>query len=478
MAVECSSVSTGKTPKSIINNNKSVSREAFMLRWLIWISVTAVASIFIRLLMPRDIDSLSRLALVLTSSVGCCAALGASIHCFVTFIINLRVQRLVEAVAFSSLCGGIGLQTITDFTAISPAVNDYAAGFAWLISSLLFFCAAHVDNKLRRGGALQTSVQTILGAVLAFAIPIAILPYMLNVLFLHVIGDSPNTAFTLYMIDKTFTVVSILLILGALAGYYRRVQPAHHMAKLMCYYLPICGFGLICDFLSEYRFDQWWLLGHILLLNAWFILVGKFAMQNAYAHKDAIDRLDEVEALHQISWSLVGAVSAIELLNLFVQSLNSRLQSKYVVVYLVNDDDETLQVAAACGSDEYMSTIGTKYKLKSENRFPGFHSGHTARAFSTGETQVVDDIYVDVEFVPWRVIAVEHGCAVSLPLMNRNKAIGVTNLYFSDCSQLTPQRLRLLTTIASAATPAIENVLAKEAMQARADYFDGLDLAA
>lgn len=477
MAVE-RSFSTNKAPKPIVDSKRSLSKEAFTLRWLIWITATVVSAVIIRFLMPEDVDPLSRLALVLASSVGCCAALVASIHCFVTFLINLKVQRLIEAIAFSSLCGGIGFQTITDFTAATPIKNEAPESIAWLIATLLFLFAVNIKYELKHGGSIRTWARTILSATITFPIPLFLLPYGLQLFYHHIIGHSAQTAYTAYIIEKSLYAFAVLFAACALTGYYRRVNPSRQMARLMCYFLAICGLGIIYELLSENRFDQMWLLSHILLLDAWFVLIGKFAMQNSYAHKEAADRLDEVEALHQISWSLVGAVSVAELLGLFAQSLGSRLQAKNVVVYLADDNDEALRVAAAYGSDEFNNSIGAKFRVKSENRFPGFHSGHTARAFITGESQIVNDIYVDVEFIPWRVIAVENGCAVSLPLTDRDKAIGVINLYFSDCSHLTPQRLRLLTTIAAAATPAIENALAKEAMQARADYSDALNLAA
>jgi len=65
--------------------------------------------------------------------------------------------------------------------------------------------------------------------------------------------------------------------------------------------------------------------------------------------------------------------------------------------------------------------------------------------------------------VPWRMIGREDGCAVSLPLVDKGEAAGVLSLYFPDRSQWSSQRLRLLTTIAAAATPAIENARVSEA---------------
>jgi len=76
-------------------------------------------------------------------------------------------------------------------------------------------------------------------------------------------------------------------------------------------------------------------------------------------------------------------------------------------------------------------------------------------------------VFIDVEFVPWRLIAVHDGCAVSVPLLDQGDALGIVNFYFTDSVLLTRQRLRLLATIAGATTPAIKNALLMEAFQAR-----------
>lgn len=479
MAVDSSSVNTDIHPKSLFDKVKLISRETSILRWILLIFMTAITSVFIKLILPSETDSLSRLILVLSSSVGCCAALAASIHCFVIFIISKKLLRLLESAAFSALSGGIALQTINDFTAATPALNEMSSNSAWLISALLLFCAVCASSQWRSGGTTRAWAQGILSAILAFALPIVLLPYLLNMLYVYTVDAAPNVVYAMHLIDKSLNLLTVLLLLGALLGYFRRANPHRQMAILMSYFLIPCEFSLVFKLCSNLRFDSWWLLSQILLLGAWLVLACKFSIQNALAHKDAIDRLDEVEALHKISWSLVGAGNSSELMNLFVQALNERLNAKYSVIYLADEDGETLQVAAVNGFDESADCVGAKYKLHSENRFPGFHSGHTARAFNTGETQVVDDILVDVEFVPWRIIAVEQGCAVSLPLMNRNQAIGVINLYFSDKLQLKPQKLRILETISAYATSAIENTLAREAMlQADPCYEHGTDLAA
>ncbi len=171
--------------------------------------------------------------------------------------------------------------------------------------------------------------------------------------------------------------------------------------------------------------------------------------------KDAT--LEEMEALHEISWSLVGAVSFSELVTLFANRVRDRIGASIVAVYLADETGESLEVAAVSGPDICLQSLGATYKVVSGERWPGFHSGHTARAFTTKELQVALDVFVDVELVPWRIIAREDGCAVSVPLVDKGEAAGVLNLYFSDRRQVSAQRLKLLRTVAAAATPAIQN---------------------
>jgi GAF domain-containing protein len=208
--------------------------------------------------------------------------------------------------------------------------------------------------------------------------------------------------------------------------------------------------------------DEWWITSVLITSASWMVFIGGFCVENAVMLRDSQDSLQELDALHQVSWSIVGAGSLHQLLDMFAKTHCEKLGAKVAAVYLADESQEHLELYAISGPEGCCDGIGTKYSIASTDRRPGFHTGHTVKAFTTKEVQIANDVFVDVEFIPWRIIAADDGCAVSLPLVTGGKAIGVVNIYFSDCRQLTRQRLRLLDTITGSAAPAVASALAQE----------------
>lgn len=195
----------------------------------------------------------------------------------------------------------------------------------------------------------------------------------------------------------------------------------------------------------------------LILAAMWFISVIGFGIESAITRKKARDRIEELEALREIAWSLVGIGTTAELLDLFTRTIKERMDASVSAVYLADDSSEVLTLSSACGTDEYSPPVGERYDVVSQVRRPGFHTGHTAKAFTSMDVQTKRDVFVDVDFVPWRIVAGEDGCAISLPLVDNGKALGVIDLYFRHHEQLTRQRIKLLTAIAASATPMIKN---------------------
>jgi GAF domain-containing protein len=248
------------------------------------------------------------------------------------------------------------------------------------------------------------------------------------------------------------------------------------MAGITCYFYIPWALSILARALSVSRFDSWWICSQAMVLHAWMVSLGAVSIENAMSHKEARDRLGELEALHDISWTLVGASGVKELVSILANTLRERLEASIATVYLADASREALEVVAVAGPDICLSSLGKRYAVTSANRFPGFHTGHTARAFVTGKVQVARDVSVDVELVPWRIAAVDDGSAVSLPLVDKGEAWGVLNLYFADHRHLTPQRMKLMMTIAAAASPAIRS--AQSAASGEDAGPDELDLAA
>jgi GAF domain-containing protein len=96
----------------------------------------------------------------------------------------------------------------------------------------------------------------------------------------------------------------------------------------------------------------------------------------------------------------------------------------------------------------------------------------------------VDDVYTDVEFIPWRLLSEHDGYSISVPLVYNDTGLGVLNLFFGRHVQLNDERLRLLQTMAATGATAIANALLYEGkMRSQAQeandqaYTEGLRLA-
>ncbi len=184
------------------------------------------------------------------------------------------------------------------------------------------------------------------------------------------------------------------------------------------------------------------------------------SLENERAHREASAQMSDLEAMQKISWSLVGAGNLSELTAAFASAISEGFGARSVVIYLQGGEPDELLVSAVTGIDDTESNIktGNRYSLKPERR-PGFHCGHTARAYASGEIQYVSEVFSDVEFLPWRIVARENGLVVSVPLPYQGKTIGVVNLFMPGVKILSNARARLLESIAAAISPAIENML-------------------
>ncbi len=334
---------------------------------------------------------------------------------------------------------------------------------AWLVAAVLFQSAGHAQSLWKVETKRQKLAQMTLAALMVAAFPAAAVPYALDRTILPALTTSSDTWFQAAVFGVIAAALAPGIILAALVAYYRRYHTEDdRLTGLLCYFFVPCAFGLASGALSTSRFDEWWTVEQILIGVSWLTLMAGIGVGNAFADKEVGDRIEELEALRDISWALVGTGSFRQLCEKFAETLTTRLDAKITGVFIADDNGAALEMVAIHGSAERQQNVGTSYPITSKGHYPGFHSGHTARAFITREVQVAHEVFVDVELVPWRVIAVDKGCAVSLPLVGRASAMGVLDVYFSDARQLGRQRLMLLNTIAASAGPAIENARAGE----------------
>ncbi len=438
-----------------------LSKQTQWRRLLIWGVAVAGSSLAVGLALPRAFYVGNGAAQAALSVLAGGTGFGACVYCLAIFALERKARSLFAATAFSALATGAVLQAVADFHDHAPAAHAWISMSARFVAALLLVGEAHTDAKWRALSRLQTVGQLGLAAVAVLAFPVVVLPYVLDPNLVPVAYSPEFCRFA----DTMLALVAMLLFSRALVvGHRRYMTHSDGLSGLACYFYVSISIGLLFYVGCDDRFDRWSTMAQVGFAASWLALVVGNGIENAFAHKEAGQRLEELEALHDVSWSLVGAGTLTELLNLFVSTLVNKLGARISAVYLDGGDD-SLELAAICGSDE--AKPGTRYPLVASGPYPGFHTGHTAKAFTSREVQVANDVFVDVELVPWKIVAADDGCAASIPLADRDVCVGVLNVYFSDSSQLTTTRLRLLATVAAAATSAIEYALSKQADQSR-----------
>ena len=266
----------------------------------------------------------------------------------------------------------------------------------------------------------------------------------------------------LLVIYITGAVASISLLFGI-----RRLTGSSpdEIVVPVCYWCVAMAIGSVLTlfswtFIETFRFR---IMG-IELAGVGALLVG-LSIENERAHRKAAQRMSDLEAMQKVSWSLVGTSDHHELVSAFVKAISEGFQNAPVALYLPDGSEDSLTIAAV--NEIYDPSIGVGKKCSLvPGRRPGFHSGHTAKAFTTGETQIVRAIYADAEFLPWRMVANEEGVAVSVPLPYQDSVIGVVNLFFSGVESVADDRIKQLEAIAAAVSPAIENARFRSSMEA------------
>ena len=443
------------------------SKRTFWRRLAIWTAASAATLVALKLTVPAPGFVPNSALLALDIAFCCCAALGAFVYNFATFTISRNLRDVLASAGFCALAGGAAMQAAADFGGFGPTADDRIMAVGLAYASVAFCGAAFAGTSWRPATRAGSWTQLACAGLAAAAFPLVALPRAIESIAYGGFDSSDLAASTAYATGGLWAAAALGLLIAAILGNYRRYRHGdERMPGIECYFYIDFAFAVLARALSTSRFDAWWICSQVLFVESWLVFLTAVAIENAVAHKEGNDRLVEMEALHDVSWSLVGAKNVSELTSLLAHTVREKLDAKIAAVYLADGSRENLELVAISGPDILLKSLGATYKAVSTDRQPGFHSGHTARALATGETQVAEDVFVDVEFVPWRMIARDNGCAVSLPLVDKGRATGVLNLYFIDRGQLTQQRLELLKTIVAAATPAIENARASEAPRA------------
>lgn len=389
----------------------------------------------------------------LEACVGACY-LAVFSHC----LMRLVYSRWPSWLLFTAGFGGLTVSSLFSvFAAVGmtwePAVLDrLEALHAALLPACVFLFVlaangAHARHSGLRAGSWRSHARVgILLAALAAAWQLGALRYAVDVIAATKIDVA-------LAVDIASALVLLVLVCRA---PYLAVSRRDEIIVPVSYWAvaQLMGSALALGIWGQQP-APWWQVGGLELAGIAALLVG-LSSGNERAHRDVAEKIMDLQAMQHISWSLVGASDIDELCAALARAISEGFDAQMVAVYLGGDSGEELVVAATHGIDDNSVSTGKVWSILPARR-PGFHNGHTARAYAGGKTEVVPEIFSDVEFMPWRSVARHEGMVVSTPIPYKERTIGVINLFMPGATSVPEGRIAFLEAVAAAVSPAIEN---------------------
>jgi hypothetical protein len=437
-------------------------------RLAVWSAVAVAAALAVRLEPMLHLE-VARALVTLLLALCSCTALAGGVFYFVTFVVTRRLSELLESTAFVAIGCGAAIQVVLNLAAVRASADDRLGTMALLCGATALCIAAYSHAEWRPATKAGGWLQLTLAALLVCAFPLAVFPSACECVLVSMSASTYATA------GLVCPIASVLLLL-AIRGYWKQHQDAgDRRCAVDCYFIPPLALACIFRAFSVAPNDVFSEYSHFLFIGGWFVFLAVVSTEQALSARESSDRIRELNTLQDVSWSLVGATSVDDLLQRLADKLRSRFDAEIVMAHVVADSRDVLRVAAVSGPDEVADRRGTLNHLNGPDFRPGFHTGHTARAFKTCSVQTAIDVAIDVELVPWRVLARGNGCAISLPLVGDTGPVGVVGIYFPDCMQMTREQRSILQAVVAAVSPAIATALSP-AVSSESD--DGLDIAA
>lgn len=249
----------------------------------------------------------------------------------------------------------------------------------------------------------------------------------------------------------------LALLTAALLSFIRRyVHEEDAFSSGITRYLIFAVAAQFALTLSARRSDPCWWLAQLLSAIGLLVLLTRLGTEFGRSYTDAHTRVEHLEAVHYASLRLSNTLDLRVVLLTLVSDTSRMLSARFASVMLADEEGKTLTTVVTHGLPENLIGPAKPQEVEGGGR-PAFYSGHTARAFREKRICVVDDVYTDVEFIPWRILAQYDGYTVSVPLIYQGFVLGVLNLFFEKHVPLNDERLRLFQTLAISASIAIVN---------------------
>lgn len=183
------------------------------------------------------------------------------------------------------------------------------------------------------------------------------------------------------------------------------------------------------------------------------------AIENALLYEETRRRAEQLDMLSTVSGAVVSSSYLEEILHLIVSSTANQMKSKVCSLMLLNEERGELVIAATQSlSDEYRN----KPPLKVGQSVSGL-------AVRDRKPLVIPDVQHDARYA-FPDLAKGEGLRslLCVPMMVKDRVLGVLNLYTTEPHDFTADEIRLLQTISNQAAVAIQNTrLLSETIQMR-----------
>jgi len=157
--------------------------------------------------------------------------------------------------------------------------------------------------------------------------------------------------------------------------------------------------------------------------------------------------LNELSALFQLNQAMISTLDLQTLFDRILQVLKEVTHCDSAALLLYNPGAEELEVHQVLGP-ESDALRGSCLRLE---------EGVTGQAARNQELIYVQDINVDSRYLHYKGKTQQRGSMVSAPLASKKRLLGVLNLHKERCSAFTDGEIKLIQTVVTQASIAIEN---------------------
>jgi sigma-B regulation protein RsbU (phosphoserine phosphatase) len=170
------------------------------------------------------------------------------------------------------------------------------------------------------------------------------------------------------------------------------------------------------------------------------------AIANANLIRKARRKSDEAKSLYELGKLLSGTLELEKLLQLIVDQVSRLVRVDIAAIYIVNPQDGSIQEIVSKGvPEEYESKLTLK-----------IGQGICGWVAKTGQSVMVNDVSGNSQYIPLRP---ETKSEVAVPLISRDKVIGVFNVESDKLNAYSQADLELLETFASQAAVSVERAI-------------------